>query len=41
MNEQENGKPPLFRSWSIWYWLVVLFLVLLIVLFSLFTKRFA
>jgi len=31
----------LFRNWNYWYLLVIAFLVLLVILFSLFTKKFA
>ncbi len=41
MTEQDNDKAPFFKSWTHWYVLVIGFLVLLIILFSLFTKRFA
>jgi len=41
MTEQDNNKAPLFRSWSGWYTSVVLFLVVLIILFALFTKYFS
>lgn len=41
MPEKDNDKAPLFKSWSGWYAFVILFLVLLIVLFSLFTKKFS
>lgn len=40
MNTQ-NDKPPLFKSWTYWYVLVIAFLFLLIILFYLFTKTFA
>ena len=40
MND-EKDKAPLFGKWSYWYILVVGFLVLLIVLFSMFTKQFS
>ncbi len=40
MNEN-NDKVPLFRSWNQWYFFVIAFLVLLIILFSLFTKKFS
>jgi Mg2+ and Co2+ transporter CorA len=36
-----HNKPPFFNSWTAWYVLVILFLVLLIALFYLFTKNFA
>jgi hypothetical protein len=39
MNEQE--KVPVFKKWSHWYMLVIGFLILLIILFYLFTKYFA
>jgi len=41
MTEQHNDKPPLFKSWSYWYVSVIVFLLVLIILFSLFTKRFS
>ncbi len=41
MAEQDNEKAPLFGSWTYWYVLVIAFLLLLIILFSLFTKRFS
>lgn len=34
-------KVPVFRKWRHWYWLVIGFLLLLIVLFYLFTKHYA
>jgi Mg2+ and Co2+ transporter CorA len=39
----DNGHKmaPLFRRWSYWYLLVIGFLLLLIVLFYLFTKHFS
>jgi hypothetical protein len=37
----DNEKPPLFKTWQGWYWLVILFLAGLIVFFYFFTKRFA
>lgn len=40
MND-EKDKAPLFGKWAYWYMLVVGFLILLIVLFSLFTKQFS
>jgi len=36
-----EDKPPLFKSWTSWYYLVVGFLILQIVLFAMFTKYFA
>jgi hypothetical protein len=41
MNTINNDKPPLFKNWTSWYVLVILFLVLLIFLFNLFTKKFS
>ena len=37
----QNNKPPLFNSWTSWYALVIGFLIVLIILFYLFTKTFA
>jgi len=39
--KHDNNKPPLFRSWNGWYAFVIGFLLLLIILFYLLTKRFA
>ena len=39
MNDKE--KSPVFGSWAGWYWLVLLFLLLEIILFYFFTKKFA
>jgi len=36
-----NDKIPLFKSWGQWYFFVIVFLILLIILFSLFTKAFS
>jgi len=36
-----EDKPPLFKSWTSWYVLVIGFLLLLIILFYLFTKHFS
>ena len=41
MADQDQEKTPLFKSWQYWYVLVITFLVVLIILFSLFTKRFS
>lgn len=38
---QDNDKAPLFKNWNYWYVLVVVFLLVLIILFSLFTKQFS
>lgn len=40
MVQDSNDKAPLFKSWNTWYVLVVVFLVLLIVFFNFFTKKF-
>lgn len=37
----DNEKAPLFKTWNGWYWLVLFVLAVSIVLFYLFTKRFA
>jgi len=41
MDSSPDEKPPFFKSWVSWYLLVVGFLILLIVLFFLFTKHFS
>ena len=41
MSSPENDKAPLFKNWNYWYVLVIGFLVVLIILFSFFTKKFA
>ncbi len=40
MNNDEN-KSPLFKTWRQWYVFVIVFLILMIVLLSLFTKAFS
>ncbi len=37
----KKEKVPLFKSWTQWYVFVILFLVVLIILFYLFTKAFS
>ncbi len=41
MKDEVKEKVPVFRSWNKWYAFVILFLVALIILFSLFTNYFA
>lgn len=41
MEDHNNDNAPLFKKWSCWYILVIAFLILLIILFSLFNKKFA
>ncbi|HEY0732623.1 MAG TPA: hypothetical protein VGD33_09410 [Chitinophagaceae bacterium] len=41
MHKEENDKAPLFKNWSGWYLSVILFLLVLIILFSFFTKYFS
>jgi hypothetical protein len=36
-----EDKPPLFKNWTGWYYLVIGFLILQIVLFAIFTNHFA
>jgi hypothetical protein len=38
--QQNDDKAPVFKSWNVWYVLVIAFLVILIILFQVFTKRF-
>ena len=37
----DDDKIPVFKKWSHWYILVVVWLVVLIILFALFTKAFS
>jgi len=39
--KQSNERPPVFKSWNAWYFIVVAVLLLLIVLFTYFTKTFS
>lgn len=39
--EKPNERPPVFKSWSGWYILVIGVLVILILLFNSFTKFFS
>lgn len=41
MKDEVNENVPLFGSWRLWYFFVVIFLVVLIILFTFFTKHFA
>jgi Mg2+ and Co2+ transporter CorA len=41
METPDNDKAPFFKSWNYWYALVIVFLVVLIILFTFFTKRFS
>jgi len=41
MKLSPEEKPPVFKSWTAWYVLVIGFLALLILLFFLFTKHFS
>jgi len=36
-----EDKPPLFKSWSSWYFVVIGFLIAQIVFFAMFTKYFS
>ncbi|MGZ8538462.1 MAG: hypothetical protein ACXWV9_09390 [Flavisolibacter sp.] len=36
-----EDKPPLFKKWTYWYAVVLGFLIILIILFYLFTKAFS
>ena len=38
--KKNNNKPPIFKTWSAWYWLVIGNLALLVLLFYLFTKAY-
>ena len=41
MKDFQNDKPPLFKSWTNWYALVIVFLLMLIIFFYFFTKHFS
>ncbi len=41
MNEEQEDKIPLFKTWTQWYILLTIVLVTLIILFKLFTNYFA
>ncbi len=40
-NNNDNEKVPLFKTWKGWYGMVIFALLIVIVLFYFFTKRFA
>lgn len=42
MNEAptEDNRPPVFRRWSGWYWLVILVLVAQIIIYTLISNSF-
>lgn len=39
--KENNDKIPIFKTWTQWYVFVIAFLILLIILFSIFTKTFS
>ena len=41
MLQNEDDKVPFFKTWKGWYVSVILFLLLLIMVFALFTKYFS
>jgi hypothetical protein len=41
MEYKNDDKVPFFKTWNGWYISVILFLVVLIILFSMFTKYFS
>jgi len=41
MESSEGEKPPVFRRWSSWYWLVLLAALAQIILYSIITFSFA
>ncbi|HVY76366.1 MAG TPA: hypothetical protein VG890_16165 [Puia sp.] len=41
MASQPEEKPPVFKTWTSWYVLVIAFLLLLIISFYFFTKHFS
>jgi hypothetical protein len=42
MNTQptEDERPPVFKTWKGWYWLVILVLVVQIIIYTLVTNSF-
>jgi len=38
---EQEGKPPIFKSWSTLYWLVIGNLAFLIILFYIFSKTYS
>ncbi len=41
MESSTNEKPPVFRRWSSWYWLVLIVMIIQLVIYSLITFSFA
>ena len=41
MIDNQKDKSPFFKSWTHWYVFVILFLIVQIILFYLFTKNFS
>jgi hypothetical protein len=41
MESKEDNKAPMFGSWNAWYLIVLGFLLILIIVFSLFTNYFS
>lgn len=39
--DNTNDQPPLFRSWNQWYGFVIASLLLMVVLFYIFTEHFS
>jgi hypothetical protein len=39
--EEEDNRPPVFRSWNQWYALVIVVLLVIIVSLYIFTKQYA
>lgn len=40
MNEPEEGRPPVFKSWNTWYWLVLGLFVLQVIIYYFITASF-
>ena len=41
MQENDSDKIPFFKTWTRWYVFVIAFLIVLIILFTLFTNKFS
>ena len=41
MPDEKEGRPPVFPSWSGWYWLVMILLAIQIIVYLFVTSSFA
>ncbi len=40
-SDTNEGKPPIFRTWKGWYWLVWMTMVVQVIIYLLITQSFA